>query len=60
MARWNISNTTSGLELGVYEGVTREEALDAMARDAGYESFADSCKTCGDDGSDIKAERVED
>lgn len=31
-----------GQDMGVYEGRNPEEALDAMARDAGYESQADA------------------
>lgn len=40
MKRFEITNTNSGLVLGAYEGETAEEALDAMARDAGYSSYA--------------------
>lgn len=29
----------NGYEMGVYKGETRREALDAYAKDAGYESF---------------------
>lgn len=40
MKKFEIANRNSGLVLGVYEGETKEEALDAMARDAGYASYA--------------------
>jgi hypothetical protein len=32
----------AGVDLGIYEGDTPDEALDAMARDAGYASQADA------------------
>lgn len=38
--KFEIANRNSGLVLGVYEGETREQALDAMARDAGYADYA--------------------
>ncbi len=37
--RYRIENTKSGLELGVYEGSSKEDALDALARDAGYDDY---------------------
>lgn len=40
MKRFEITNTNSGIVLGAYEGETAEQALDAMARDAGYPSYA--------------------
>ena len=40
MKRFEISNTNSGLVIGAYEGETAEDALDAMARDAGYSNYA--------------------
>jgi hypothetical protein len=36
-----ITNTRSGYVLGLYDGATPAEALDAMARDAGYADYAD-------------------
>ena len=48
MAHWNIKDTIGGVVLGVYDGETASEALDAMARDAGYEDY-DSIT--GDDGT---------
>jgi len=60
MKKFQISNTTSGADLGTYEAATREEALDAMARDAGYKSFAASCEVTGEDGSDLVVREVED
>ena len=40
MARWSIIQTASGADLGVYDAETADDALDAYARAAGYESFA--------------------
>lgn len=34
--------SSAGVDLGTYEAGTKEEALDAMARDAGYSSQADA------------------
>jgi hypothetical protein len=43
MNTYRISNPTSGTILGTYEGETSEAALEAMARDAGYASYAECC-----------------
>lgn len=40
MKKFEIANRNSGHVLGVYEGETEEAALDAMAKDAGYSSYA--------------------
>jgi hypothetical protein len=50
MKHYRISNETTGLELGVYEGETQQEALDAMARDAGYADHAQATLVAGDTG----------
>ncbi len=39
---YSIGNTISGADLGAYEGATEAEALDAMARDAGYTDYAEA------------------
>jgi hypothetical protein len=36
---YRIINRRSGLDLGTYQGRTESEALEAMARDAGYPSY---------------------
>jgi hypothetical protein len=38
--QYRIENVRSGADLGIYEGDTPAQALDAMARDAGYEDYA--------------------
>jgi len=43
---WRITST-DGVELGTYSGSTPADALDAMARDAGYENEAACEEVCG-------------
>ncbi|RWR30536.1 hypothetical protein D2T29_12760 [Sinirhodobacter populi] len=42
MARFEISNKTSGHCFGVFEGVNADEVLNALCRYAGYIDFAAS------------------
>lgn len=44
---WTITSS-AGVKLGTYLGATAEEALDALARDAGYTSHADACAATGE------------
>lgn len=44
MSKYLITNTHSGVEIGLYEGNTEAEALDAMARDAGYSDYTECCE----------------
>lgn len=39
---YRITSRT-GVDLGTYEGETAAEALDAMAQDAGYQSYRHAC-----------------
>jgi hypothetical protein len=56
---YTISNAISGMVLGVYEGTSRDDALDTMARDAGYEDYFDACES-GFDGDDLIVTEVTD
>ena len=48
MKSWQIDQTVSGLDLGIYLGETKDEALDAMAVDAGYDSYDELCSVTGE------------
>ena len=41
MPEYRITNRISGHDLGVYPGETEDDAIEAMARDAGYADYAD-------------------
>lgn len=51
---YRISNAISGLVLGCYTGSTADEALDAMARDAGYADRKDMDRRA-EGGEDLRA-----
>lgn len=51
--RYQIENTKSGLILGTYEAETEAEALDAMARDAGYADYQAACEIAPPTGGEI-------
>ena len=52
MATFRISNPVSGLDLGTYEARDAADALDVMAREAGYDDWRDSCEALGVGTSD--------
>jgi len=54
--RYRITNTHSGGNLGVYEADSKQEALDAMSRDAGYADQAEACEALGSYGDDLLVE----
>jgi hypothetical protein len=60
MAKYRIENRLSGADIGEYEAETGRDAVEAMARDAGYPSFAAACEATGGDADEALAElRVE-
>jgi hypothetical protein len=56
--KYQIENRQSGVVLGTYEGESEAEALDAMARDAGYDSYEDSCRVTESGGGDLVVTEV--
>lgn len=38
---YTIENSKTGVVLGIYAGNSESEALNAMARDAGYKNYSD-------------------
>lgn len=51
MAKYRISNRVSGHDFGVYEANSPEEALEVMARDAGYDSAAEMRRVSAGDAA---------
>jgi hypothetical protein len=47
MVKYEVSNPTSGQVLGVYEGATDRDAIDACVKDAGYDSIEDMERSLG-------------
>jgi hypothetical protein len=58
MKSFAISNTISGADLGTYTGETADDALDAMARDAGYASYAACQEATGEQRTDLLVREV--
>lgn len=58
MNKYLITNTISGVELGAYEGAAAAEALDAMARDAGYSDYAECCEVAPASNGEIAVTQV--
>ena len=57
--KYKITNTSSGVELGIYEGNTREEALDALAVFSGYRDYDHILSIVTDNFGEIAVEKVE-
>jgi len=58
MTTYTISNRSSGITLGQYDADTPAQALDAMARDAGYDDYAEACEVAPSDNGEIVAAEV--
>jgi len=59
MTRFQITNTRSGVDLGAYDGATEAEALDAMARDAGYRDYAEACEVAPAEPGEIVVTKID-
>lgn len=58
MNSYQIINTISGLDLGIYEADDEDGALDQMARDAGYEDFEAACEVAPIKNGELKVKLV--
>jgi len=58
MTKYKITNTQSGVVIGIYKAESKVAALDAMGVDAGYLSHEDACKQCGCNSDDLFIEEV--
>lgn len=59
MKTYSIISKTSGQDLGAYEAETPEDALDGLARAAGYVDHHAACVASGDDGAHLVVTEVE-
>jgi hypothetical protein len=53
MKTYSIGNKVSGAHLGTYDGETEKEALDAMARDAGYRDYVHASQETGTNADEL-------
>lgn len=58
MARYNLTSRSSGLDLGTYEAPTAYDAIEAMHRDAGYDSIDAAAKALGQTAEALIADIV--
>jgi hypothetical protein len=60
MARWVVENSKSGVELGRYSAETRQGALECLARDIGYRSYAEASAISGGEinNSEIRVTKI--
>jgi hypothetical protein len=59
MTAYQITNRISGEILGVYRGISEDDALDAMARDAGYADYAACCAAAPAEEGEIQITEME-
>lgn len=59
MTKYLIENTRSGIILGEYQADSKEAALDAMARDAGYADYAEAQEVAPAGDGEILVTEVE-
>ena len=57
MPKFSIAVISSGVDLGVYEADDADGAVEAMAKDAGYESYRSMCSITDPDDLDAEVER---
>jgi len=60
MTTYRITNTTSGVVLGDYSAETPSAALDAMAREAGYDNRAEAAAVAPVAVDEISVEELTD
>ena len=58
MSLYRIIVLSTGIDLGTYTGATASEALDEMARDAGYRSYREIPGEVAADQGDLLVEAV--
>jgi hypothetical protein len=58
LARWIIENRRSGTEVGRYSTETRQGALEAMARDVGYRTYADAIEAEPADYAELHVAKI--
>lgn len=58
MAKYEISNTLSGHSFGAYEAEDEAGALEAMAHEAGYSSYAEACEESPVSEGEISVRRI--
>jgi hypothetical protein len=58
MKRYDISNLRSSKYLGEFAGDTPQEAVDAMARDAGYKDLRDMASITDPEDLDKETDRL--
>ena len=58
MTTFSITNRSSGLCIGDYAGRDADDAIDAMARDAGYDSQAHAASALGTTVAALRADLI--